>query len=336
MKNALNPIYDDPVYLFDIIMETIEKTPFGDINSIINDTLRLSISKIYGINMNMFDTHSFTIVNGLPSTSTDGLTKKPYIDDTLYIYEADSKNIHHADDVESGIYKDGILLGIIETAFRESDYSSLDDDTIVRVIEQLDVIACNISFCYHNRYHWITTPYTEYIVSISHAISVIGYLLKKKCPIKHIQKFYNLDKDIYDLQGLKKLARNGINARYFYDDSIDIYSKLRNAETEKREKALITPTVKVKEDKALIENTNFDTLLIFYNSDTAPVYDSYDAVVSEVGSDNICHSHDKEENLIKCALYKVPTFCATFIPEADTISTIIVNGYSIKHIGKLN
>lgn len=346
MKNAINPIYDDPVYLFDTIMETIEKTPFGDINSVINDSLRSVISKIYGVNMNMFDTHSFTVLDLPGETASDIFMKKSSINTTLYVYEADAGNIHKANDVDPGVYKDGILLGFVEKSFRESDYSKLDYYTISYIIEQLDTIACNISNCYDNNNHWSSTPYIEYLVSIAHVVSVVGYLLKKKCPISYIQEFYNLDEDIYDFQSLKRLARNGINARYFYDDSIDVYSKFKMTEFEKKEE-LLTGSKTKAEDKQLVENpsdimidsdsenkttyrdTNYDLMLIYYKSGTVPsnFYLDYDKIYC---------SHDQEPDLIDCALNSVETFGSTFIPEANVISDIIENGYSIKQIKRNN
>lgn len=230
MKNIVSTaVYNDPVYLFDTFMDGIENTPFGDINSVTGDNLRSVLTHIYDVNLNMFDTHSFTIANfnqeidTNPRTSLNG--------ETFYIYEGSRRYIQKLTNVEPGTYKEGILCGFVDTAIRKRDFSELEKDRVMEIIDQLNIIALIISKRFDLFSFSDMTPYTDYIEHLAHFVAVAGYLLKKNCPIEYIHEFYHLNPKLFNQANLKRYCRVSTTDRYQYDLTYAIYENLKsNAE----------------------------------------------------------------------------------------------------------
>lgn len=113
--------YDNnPNYLMDRFLGCVIETgnSYPNDSSVINDPLRVQLQKLYGINLSMFDTHSFRL----------GSYTGVCFEDIYYIYEAPIDIInrlvndytkYHIPEVN---FPEGILLGFFPSEFKDIEF----------------------------------------------------------------------------------------------------------------------------------------------------------------------------------------------------------------------
>lgn len=111
----------DPIRRLEMIIESVYQAKFPNDASIINDKLRGRLHNAYDINLNMCDTHHFRFASNdgtMPPSITKGEPEE------YYIYEGDgNKNLLNDGYTDiHGIYPEGILLGFLDSGFRDKDY----------------------------------------------------------------------------------------------------------------------------------------------------------------------------------------------------------------------
>lgn len=145
----------DPIAVFDAIMNDIDHSQSGDINSIIADPLRGSISELYDINMNMIDTHGYII------TFPDNSSTMP-----LIIYEGKKEDIDvFREKVEYGLYENCYLLGCLDKSYRD------DIDLFMKQLYANDIVDIALNICTvisrrfgaYTEYEGPTNPYIQYM-----------------------------------------------------------------------------------------------------------------------------------------------------------------------------
>ena len=224
----------DPIAVFDAIMNDIDHTQAGDINAIIADPLRGSISEIYGINMNMIDTHGYII------TFPDNSSTMP-----LIIYEGKSEDIDvFKERVEYGLYEDCYLLGCLDKAYRD-DIASFDFFDKQAYANDIIDIALNICtaisrrFGVYREYDGPTNPYIEYMCGDAGTIVTAKRCSNRGFTIKDLAACGTF----WFGNSINAISDQELNALY------KAASKYRYATTEKLYLDIVDKCVKYRDDK---------------------------------------------------------------------------------------
>lgn len=212
----------DPIAVFDAIMNDIDHTQTGDINAIIADPLRGSISELYDINMNMLDTHGYLV------TFPDNSSTMP-----LFIYEGKKEDINEfKEKVEYGLYEEGYLLGCLDKVYREDITDFNMKQAYANDIADIAVNVCTVisrRFGIYTEYDGPTNPYIQYMNGDAGTIAAMKRCSKRGFSIKDLGdclafwfKNFNIISD-HELNLLYKVA-----SKYRYATTEKMYTYIVN------------------------------------------------------------------------------------------------------------
>lgn len=132
----------DPLKTLDDMIRQFKRRPYPNDESVLGDTLRGPLSKLYKINMNVFETHCYKI----DISPTNISTPQIWMYHDCYIYEGLSEDREVFRYEYNGKYPEGILLGFLSTDIRSLDYNS-DTDTFINVF--IDLAMIGLAFINH-------------------------------------------------------------------------------------------------------------------------------------------------------------------------------------------